>query len=130
MSRLTWLICSCARNASVNRSRSSGCDTVSDMPERSSGLKLVMTLFVSVCDVFHPTLYDVPNHGSRWFSPTFVVTMSVRVALGSSRLAGGCSWLLLSTLDAKLGRNRPAAAATRVSPICGSMRAAARSTLF
>ena len=66
-----------------------------------------------------PTLYDVPNHGSRWVKPAFDVTTSVRVGVGIRKLAGGCSWLLRCTLVLNVGLNAPAAAATRVSLICG-----------
>ena len=82
-----------------------------------------------VCDVDHEMLYDVPNHGRRCAKPAFDVTTSVLVALGIRKLDGGCSWLFDCMLVLKVGTNAPAAAATRVSLICGSSRSALRSTL-
>ncbi len=38
MSRLIWLVFSCCRAASIDRSRTSGWDTASDRPDVSSGL--------------------------------------------------------------------------------------------
>jgi hypothetical protein len=54
---------------------------------------------------------------------------SVRVEVGIRKLAGGCSWLFDCTLVLNVGANAPAAAATRVSLICGSSRSVFRSTL-
>ena len=82
-----------------------------------------------VCAALHDTSYDVPNHGSCCRTPALDVTASVRVAVGTRKLAGGCSWLFRWTLVLTVGPNAPAAAATRVSLICGSSRAARRSTL-
>ncbi len=84
---------------------------------------------LSVCTAFHDALYVVPNHGSRWLSPALDVTASVRVGVGMRKLEGGCSWLLRLTPELSAGLNRPAAAATRVSLICGSSRSAFRSVL-
>jgi hypothetical protein len=46
---------------------------------------------LSVCDVDHETLYDVPNQGRRCAKPAFDVTTSVFVAVGIRKLDGGCS---------------------------------------
>ena len=52
------------------------------------------------------------------------MTTSVRVAIGIRKLDGGCSWLFELTPVLIVGLNTPAAAATRVSLICGSSRSA------
>ena len=77
-----------------------------------------------VRDAVQPTLYDVPHHGSFCPSETAPVTTSVVVATGDSKPDGGSSWLFEFRLEFKVGLNTPAAEATRVSLICGSMRAA------
>src|SRR5512143_3464731 len=105
----------------------SGCDTDSVSADCKIGLKLFRKLLLSVCAAFHDRLYEVPNHGSFWLRPTVDVTTSLRVAVGTRKPAGGCSWLLRSTAVLKVGRKAPTAAATAVSPICGSILAAARS---
>src|SRR3954470_5443725 len=86
-------------------------------------------LLLLVCAVVHARLYDVPNQGSFCPRPALDVTTSVCVGIGVRKLDGGCSWLLELTLVSSVGRNTPAAAATRVSLICGSRRSTARSTL-
>src|SRR5215218_9769169 len=119
----------CARETSVRKSRTSGWDTFNDNPDCTVGLKLFRKLLLLVCDDFQPMLYDVPNQGSRWSSATLEPTTSVRVAVGIRKLAGGWSCLFRSRLVLNVGLNTPFAAATCVSPICGSSRSAARSTL-
>src|SRR5690349_11760648 len=58
-----------------------------------------------------------------------VVLTSVRVATGNSRLDGGSSWLFELNAALTVGRYAPSADATDVSLICGSSRAARKSTL-
>src|SRR5207244_1941667 len=90
MPRFTRLVASCCRAASVNRSRISGCDTLTDNPDWSSGLYAFRKLLLSVCVALHATLYDVPNQGSRWLTPAFDVTTSLCVGVGIRKPAGGC----------------------------------------
>src|SRR5919198_380981 len=74
-------------------------------------------------------LYEVPNHCRRCANPAFDVTTSFWVAVGMRKLLGGSSWLLRLMLVLNVGLNAPAAAAIRVSLICGSRRSAFKSTL-
>src|SRR5579871_3111654 len=85
-------------------------------------------LLLLVCTAFHDTLYDVPNHGSCWPTPALVVVTSLVVANGNRKLDGGISWLFALTPALTVGRYAPSADATFVSLICGSSRAARRST--
>ena len=129
MSRLVRLVDNCSRALSMNRSRTSGCETFTDSPDCSSGLKLLRKLLLSVCVAVHDSPYDVPNHGSFWLRPAFDDTTSLWVAVGVRKPAGGRSWLLRCRLVLNVGLKAPAAAATRVSLICGSSRSARRSLL-
>ena len=61
--------------------------------------------------------------------PISGLVTSVRVGVGIRKLEGGCSWLFDTALALIVGWKTPAAAATRVSLICGSSRSALRSTL-
>src|SRR5215831_3993970 len=85
-------------------------------------------LLLLVWTLFHPRLYVVPYHGSRCARPMLAVFASVRVATGNSRLDGGISWLFELKPALIVGRYTPTADATLVSLICGSSRAAFRST--
>src|SRR6185312_13224315 len=69
MARFTRLVASCWRDASTKRSRTSGCDTLIDSPDCSSGLKLFRKLLLSVWVALHDAEYDVPNHGTRCVTP-------------------------------------------------------------
>src|SRR5215471_11023669 len=86
-------------------------------------------LLLLVCVAFHPTLYDVPYHGSCCPSPALAVLTSLLSAVGIRKLDGGCVWLFEVTPVVNVGRYTAAADATLASLICGSSRSAFRSTL-
>ncbi len=96
--RLRFAVMTVARNGSILRSRSSGCENTPWSEAVTAGLKFDSVLLAFVRFDVHATLYDPPNHGNRCARPTLPSQTSVRTPCWPKKmLFGGNCWTLRST---------------------------------
>src|SRR3954469_24464892 len=121
MPRLRRATSSCAREASVLKLRSSGCENTACSAEVSDGVKLVNGLSVVVCWLVNDASYEPPPHFSVCASPASPDQKSVWMPDSpENRLTGGVAALLRRSDDDTVGRNAASAAAARASVAAGS----------